>query len=372
VTEDAAVAAKAFASSFVETVANAEPAGDPEVQVAFSLGWHMAELYLSGTWPGQPPKADSEQDLPGLSDFSARQRAQLGLDQVDVGLSRLKTPITEHGLPLPTTEEARKALASADEKPFREQIFELHVTLIATLTAASYKLGKSYGLGRALGETTTHPQDMKTLEAKLKPERIENLLSWLSDLTSLFPPHAGHSVRESLTKWTLWAKAPTKNANDDDKDVLRLLRRQGQRWRSLLSGEKQATDTLTLDDYVNAGSQMLKQLGSLAVQFLTRFWVAVVLGVALFLASVVYILIDPNAAHVAAGLGGVLASLGLTWKGVGTSLGKTAGNLERPVWEASLDQQIAETITELPGPAEQRGRLRRRAAPTAPTPTIGS
>lgn len=180
--EDAEAAAKAFASSFVEAVAKTEPAGDPEVQVVFGLGWHMAELYLPGTWSGKPPKA-TEQDLPGLSDFSARQHAQLGLDQVDVTPGRLRTSITEHGLQVRTTEEARKALS--------------------------------------------------------------------------------------------------------------------------------------------------------------------------------------------AGLGGVLASLGLTWKGVGMSLGKTAGNLERLVWGASLDTQIAAAITELPGPDRPRG-LRRRRAATGPSPTIAT
>jgi hypothetical protein len=103
--EDAGAAAKAFASLLVEAVAKTELVGDPEVQVAFGLGWHMAELYMPGTWPGHPPQA-SEQNLPGLSDFSARQRAQLGLDQVDVGLSRIKAQLTEHGLQVPTTEEA--------------------------------------------------------------------------------------------------------------------------------------------------------------------------------------------------------------------------------------------------------------------------
>ena len=211
---------------------------------------------------------------------------------------------------------------------------------------------------------------MEDLKEKLKPERVANLLSWLGELTSLLPPHAGHSVRDSLEQWTAWAKTGIKDTGEDDAQVLRRLHHQGKRWRSLLSGEKQATDALTLQAYVSAGSEMLKQLGSLAVEFLARFWVGVLLGAVLFIASVLYILIDPNAAHVAAGLGGVLASLGLTWKGVGTSLGKTAGNLERPVWEASLDAQIAQTITDLPGPKPKLKGLRRRRPASTPTPLV--
>ena len=179
--DDPAAAAKAFASSFVEAVGKAEPAGDLEVQVAFALGWHMAELYLPVSWPGTPV-AQSE-DLPGLSDFSARQRAELGLDQVDVALNRLKGPIEEHGLKSPSTDDARNALTAGKDE-FRTQVFDLHVTLLATLTAASYKLGKAYGLGRALAETT-RPKDLATLKEKLEPARIQNLLSWISTDLSL-------------------------------------------------------------------------------------------------------------------------------------------------------------------------------------------
>lgn len=367
--EDPGEAANVFASSLIDAVTKAEPAGDPEVQLAFRLGWHMADLYLPAhAWPGGPLQP-GEPNLPGLSDFSARQRAELGLDQVDVGLSKLKDQITEHGLQVPTTENARYALAEGQQQ-FREQIFALHVLLLQRLTAASYRLGKAYGLGRALAETATHSTDMASLEEKLNPERVTNLLSWLSELTSLLPPHAGQSVRGSLTKWAEWAKSPVKDSGEDDARVLRRLHHQGKRWRSLLSGEKQATDTLTLEDYVNAGSEMLKQLGSLAVEFLARFWVGVALGATFFVASIAYIVAEPNAAHVVAGLGGVLASLGLTWKGVGTSLGKTAGNLERPVWEASLDAQIARTITDLPGPRAKPKGLRRRRPARTPTQTV--
>lgn len=58
--------------------------------------------------------------------------------------------------------------------------------------------------------------------------------------------------------------------------------------------------------------------------------------------------LDDSAAAVAAGAGAVLASLGLSWRGVGKSLGGLAGKLERPLWGAELDVAITQAITLLP------------------------
>jgi hypothetical protein len=91
------------------------------------------------------------------------------------------------------------------------------------------------------------------------------------------------------------------------------------------------------------------RLGGLTWQFVRRFSLLLLMAAALFGLGVWVILSGSNAGHIAAGLGGVLASVGLTWKGVGGSLGQTAGKLERPVWEAALDRQITRAITLLPG-----------------------
>jgi hypothetical protein len=71
-----------------------------------------------------------------------------------------------------------------------------------------------------------------------------------------FPPHAGHSVAESLISWRDWAKTVSDSPGEEDPKVIRLLRRQGERWRAVLSGEKQATDGLELEDYVGAGVEI--------------------------------------------------------------------------------------------------------------------
>ena len=106
---------------------------------------------------------------------------------------------------------------------------------------------------------------------------------------------------------------------------------------------------LEQQDYIFAASKTLGQLGALTWRFALKFWYLVLAIAALLAASILFVVEDPNSsAHVAAGLGGLLASLGLTWKGIGGSLGKAASKLERPVWEAALDMQIAEAMTLTP------------------------
>jgi hypothetical protein len=60
-----------------------ESAGDPEVMVAFALGWQMSVLYNPGSWPTKDAQPDA--DLPGLGELEGSQRADLGLKQVERG-----------------------------------------------------------------------------------------------------------------------------------------------------------------------------------------------------------------------------------------------------------------------------------------------
>lgn len=348
-------AGEALLSSMLATVEAAGPLPDPHVSVAFSLGWQMAELYQPTSWPAGPPALADE--LPGLNELSAAERALLSLHQVDVALSRLQATITEHGLTCPTTKEAKETLETVDpsDQAFREKVFALHKSLLSTLTAANFKVGKAYGLGRELADITRRPSKLSDIKEQLEPERVAAVLAWLTDLTSALPAHAGHSVDKSMQQWRDWALSPDMNKDEDEQHVIALFHRQGERWRALLSAEKAPTEFLDLQGYMFGGSDMLRELGALSWRFLRRFAVLVILAVLLFAGGVALILIDSNSAHTAVGIGGILASLGVTWKGAGNSLGKTAGKLEQPLWGAALDRQIADVLTLLPGSKQVKG-----------------
>ena len=92
-----------------------------------------------------------------------------------------------------------QALLEADLRQpgqLRAAVAELHRQLLMALTAADFRLGKAYGLGRALAQTAllpdaTHPETFGRTFARF---RLDNLLGWLADLRSAFPPHAAEAV----------------------------------------------------------------------------------------------------------------------------------------------------------------------------------
>jgi hypothetical protein len=74
---------------------------------------------------------------------------------------------------------------------FQAAMAGLHSELLVALTAADFRLGKAYGLGRALAETALLPdaRNPQTFRRLFARHRLANLLEWLADLKSAFPPH---------------------------------------------------------------------------------------------------------------------------------------------------------------------------------------
>jgi hypothetical protein len=67
--------------------------------------------------------------------------------------------------------------------------------------------------------------------------------------------------------------------------------------------------------------------------------------VILFAAGVVVVATSSSPAAVVGGAGAIVGSLGLSWKGIGASLGSAAARAEQPLWDAELDIAIYERIT---------------------------
>jgi hypothetical protein len=325
----------AFASA--EAAFRVHHDGDQRVMVAFGLGWQMAEVYRPDRRRGSEPVA--QDDLPGISRLTADELQEMGLFQVQAGITKLREAIADAGLNVPDAERfAQEIRRIADAGAQRDAVREFHVRLLATLTAADFRLGKAYGLGRALADTTRLPPDYR---AELDSFRVSTLAGWIRDLSSALPPHAAHPVAQSLEAWSRWAQAQ----DGDGGETRRTLSAQGRLWRSLLSGEKQATGVLETSDYLRAGEGMLTRTGALAGKFLRHYWLLVLAVIAL-LGFGVWLIVGPGSG-LATGLGGasIFTSLGLSWKGIGTSLGTTGARIEEPLWQAELDQVIYERIT---------------------------
>ncbi len=344
-----------------------EPAPDPRVAAAFALGWQIAVLYRPERRRRSAPA--HEDDLPGIGRLDELEFMELGLAQVQVAISKLHDPVAQSGLALPDVAAVRAELRTAGDAAARHRLIrEMHVGLTSSLGAVDFRLGKAYGLARAVADSCRNPTTMAELRAEFGETRIATLVSWLDDLSSAFPAHAGHSVRESLRRWQRWVS----DAGDKpDDEVWPLLRRQGDLWRALLSGEKLGVDMLEVDNYLDAADRAFNQMRSLVGRFLRRFPLVAAFAVLLFLGGVALIVVGASSATVVAGLGGILASVGLTWRGIGGSLGRLIGQLERPLWGAAIDAAITDAITLTPGADEGDPSGRRalaRSMQDAPTP----
>jgi hypothetical protein len=363
-------AMSAFASALASAAKTAgdQPAEDARVSAAFALGWQMAELY-------RPPrhrmtKAFAD-DLPGLGTLEAGERLEVTLKQVQAGLAKLGDPIKQAGLTVPDTSEVEGHLG--DTSQFAASLRSLHVETLAVLTATDFRLGKSYGLGRALADTCRTPSNRKEVVRELNPYRVATLEGWIDDLSSALPPHAGHSVGSSIRSWAACVKEWEDGRSDLPEHTLPLLRRQGELWRALLSGEKLGQDMLEIGNYLDAASALARRMHMVLWQALKRFWYLAVLALVLFAGGIALAVVANTSATIAAGLAGILTSLGLTWKGIGSALGGLAGKLERPLWGAELDRAITSAITLLPGGArhDYKGRGKHALEAAEPPPPAG-
>jgi hypothetical protein len=186
---------------------------DVRVSVAFALGWQMAEIYRPDRDSAAQPGSE---DLPGLSRLSERYWQQIGLDQVQAGITKLQKPIWDAGLEAPNAQDFASTLKSVTDEGARTQaITDFHIDLLAILTAADFRLGKAYGLGRALADTTRPPVDYR---AALAPQRVGTVAAWIRALTTALPPHAAHPVADSLDAWSRWGH-PGQQQQTVDVDV---------------------------------------------------------------------------------------------------------------------------------------------------------
>jgi hypothetical protein len=346
--------------------AQAAPTIETAVCRAFSLGWQMARLYESPSF--SRVKQTLEDDLPGISALSSESRTNLGLDQIEEALKVLSAFLGA-GNSLPSTKELSEVAKRepVDEQAVREAILTLHTELLVKLTAADVRLGKSYGLGRALADTcatvraahderAAPPDEVraKRLEHCLQRDRALNLVGWLDDLRTVLPDHAGQAVTRSLERWIEWAEEQElAQMQQSIKRSAKLLHRQGQRWRAILSGEKACRDLLTIGDYVTAGEGLLRRAGEIMWSFIRHLKVPLVFAALLVAGGITLVILDNSTSQVLAGLGTVAGGLGITWKSATTSLGNVSLRLGEPLWGAELDAVIAERVTSLPSPTNE-------------------
>jgi hypothetical protein len=337
---------------------------DP-VGVAFRLGWHVAELYARDiarqqpAAPERPPHA-----LPGLSALSRHDRDLLLAAQIEADVHVLAPELAAAGI---TPADCSTLVAglqdlAQSEAAVKLALYEFHRELLTQLWAADFRLGKAYGLGRSLSDTSLLPSihDAASFGHSFDVYRIGQLSSWLDDLGSTFPDHAAQAVRQSLESWRAWAAAWTAPADGGSErpapvsdDVDRLLREQGRLWRELLSGEKEPADLLAPADYIAAAEQMLVHTRALAKEFVRRRWLPIAVAAAVFAGLIAVIAHFTSGGSQAAGIiATTLGTLGVSWKAVGATLGKLLRRVEQPLWDNELARAAAAAVDRTPPPVD--------------------
>jgi hypothetical protein len=312
---------------------------DPDVSLAFALGWQMAELYRPDRRGSYKP-ADTN-DLPGVSSLTLAEQTVMGASQLSAGIARLGKRFQDAGLEVPDASGLAQAVAGAPQDDRDRTIRSFHVELLSRLTAADFRLGKAYGLGRALADTTRDPPNPA---AEFPPHRVATLTGWIRDLATALPPHAAHPVADSVTAWGAFfgtensPQAPGSKAEAP-------LSAQGRLWRSLLSGEKSGPHLLEIADYLGAGAKMVDRSLQILWAFIKRYWWIVTAVIVLFVVGIALVAASASPLVTGVGASSILASLGLSWKGIGTSLGTAAVRVEQPLWEAQVDAMIYRRIT---------------------------
>jgi len=333
----------AFADAVVAAVRQQEATtAEVHVATAIALGWYLAAL----AHPGDVTRtaAAARGDLAGPVAPSSTSVLAFLRCHVEVAYARLEGVVERARLSLPDLKQLGECIDASKDADRRSVAAELDGGVLAVLSAVDFRLSKAYALGRGLLNVTSRPSTDPTLVEHLSAERVAPIVADIDDLSSALPPHVGHSVRASLVEWRASIREGSPVTPETPKTWL-CLARQGELWRALLTGEKQGLHMLEIEDYVDAAERLARRMRTIALRLVKRFPEAVAVVLVLFAAGIALIAFTDSEVAVIAGAGSILASLGLTWRGVGRSLGGLAGKLERPLWGAELDASITQAIT---------------------------
>ena len=328
--------------------------GNARVCAAVSLGWQVAKLYHSPVHEGAAADPQRGFRLPGISGFPDATRSKWLAEQIDATVTALlpmppgAVMAALNGLIGLLGDDHRRRDATLDA------VFTLHCRLLEALTVADFRLGKAYGLGRALAETTLVPaaaaaDDLAGAFGELlSAGRVATMKDWLVELKTMLPDHAAYAVSVGLTDWQQWVAAP--RPATDWRGAQLEMRVQGQLWRGLITGEKAASDMLNLSGYLAAARQIAKRA------IVAARWpiVIAVLATAGVIVAVLTLHSVSPTARLVAGLAWIGATLAAAFKASGSLLGSAIKGAEGWLWQTELDESVATVATRMPPPATHR------------------
>jgi hypothetical protein len=317
------------------------PDADPKVTAAIQLGWLAEDVVADQTidqLDGQP--IDARQ---------GRMAQSLRLAQLAKTLD----------LTSPEIATTAQRLAGNDGEGAARCVSEWQ-DVLPPLLGDDSRLARAYLLGRSLNRLRNRPYAKGLFE---EPE-VTTIVERLDQLTSVLPPHAGRGVANAVRRWREYEVEPDLDGKDppDPKNVLKA---QCDLWYRILTGQKRAVELLEPTNYADAGKRMATRLGREVWNVIGPIWPFVLAVLALLGGGVAAVAATATGTGGSvAGITAILTAFGLTWKGVGGTLGKLASNLEGPFWNAEIDGAVTDAVLLLPQKPRQLSlRERRREAP---------
>ena len=355
----------------------AEPAPDANVAVAYALGWAVGNAVTCAKYQVfdhlvQVPLLDAPAD-----------QWKLQVHQILSRCAHLNNHLESLKADLDLSAELGNAagLLLADPPPSNVgeavgakngQVTDLHTGILSVLWSVASTLAKSYQLGYEMEQMCATPiaEKSTTVDLPAPPITVSDSVKaynadvhrLLTALASRLPPNAAHATDNSLRLWSASLEAGGTESAED-------LLHQGRRWRDVLAGEVSGKDGLRLTDYVAAADSVAGKLWQTARQAAVRFKGLLIVAVVAALIGIGLIIWGAKG-WLGAGIATVLATFGLTWKGIGEFFGRAAGKGEQQLWDAEIDWAIAYRFTILSNPpADDKLKPRSKALPTIDKPT---
>jgi hypothetical protein len=350
------------------------------VCLAVGLGWRLAELYDSKRLPGPPRSRPGAEPLPphlpGFGDMSPHEKACALAAHVGADLSSLGAAL---GTQLPGAEGVLAVLSVAGHgrDDVRGAVLALHVGIRDRLAGSSPAAALGFGLGRMLADTVLLPTSGEPglLGEQFDRYRLANAFAWLDDLDAQLPARSAAAVRASLKAWEQWV-AGRRHADGlidpakVDKRAIRALRRQGELWRRLLTGEQAAGELLDGRAYVGAAASLLANSRRIAFHYLWKWSWAILLAAGATTAAVWAAVSYAPAGtdRVAAVLVAAAGFLGVSWAGVRATLGTALQQAESALWEAEVVAAIGKAATIIPEKKPESAGTADKMTVTSPEP----
>jgi hypothetical protein len=333
---------------------NDQPPGPAEQSVtsAFGVGWQFGSIYRDASFDAQRQQGGEE--LPDFTTLSPLERTRLRVDLIEAGVNRLRANPAVRGIDEDPADALREALAEGrgELDALRRVVQKHHLRLLFALIAADPRLGKAYVLGRELADISLAAENCVSFDRGFG-QRAVKVRNWLADLASTLPPHSSRAVVLSLRTWEAWAAEPRIDRAPVDWDsqgagVHEALRRQGELWRELLSGEKQGPDMLDTNHYLRAANALVGAMSSTLWRFLRPLAIPLAAAIVLITGGIALLLLSGAIGQVVGAIAAAAGVLGITGAGIRARLGGVATRLQSRLWGAELDFAIADAI--LTGP----------------------